>query len=204
MREPPLVTSLDLEIPRMLRNKAKIKQPVYETKLRPVAVGVVTTLLIATSSPALGQSDNPDFLKDLRECSTIEENEKRLACYDQSVGAVVAASDAGEVQIVDKEDVEQTRRGLFGFTLPKIGLFSGDSEEEDLNTLESEVTSVRRLPRDTYVFKIAEGSTWRIANAPMRLRPPRTGDKVVFKKAALGSYFIRIAGQTGVKGRRIE
>ena len=43
-----------------------------------------------------------------------------------------------------------------------------------------------------------------MSNVPMRLRPPRVGDEVVFKKAALGSYFIRIAGQTGVKGRRIE
>jgi hypothetical protein len=35
----------------------------------------------------------------------------------------------------------------------------------------------------------------------MRAKP---GDKVEFKKAALGSYFIRINGAIGVKGRRIR
>ena len=56
----------------------------------------------------------------------------------------------------------------------------------------------------TTLITIAEGSKWQMSNVPMRLRTPREGDAVVFKKAALGSYFIRIAGQNGVKGRRIE
>ena len=125
-------------------------------------------------------------------------------CYDQAVGDVVAATDAGDVQIVKKEEVEQTRRGLFGFSLPKLGIFSGDGEGGDLTELESEITSVRPYGRSGYVLRIKEGSTWRISNAPSRLRPPRIGDTVVFKKASLGSFFIRIAGQTGVKGRRIQ
>ena len=32
----------------------------------------------------------------------------------------------------------------------------------------------------------------------------RRGDAVVFKRAAMGSYFIRIDGQMGVKGKRID
>lgn len=158
-----------------------------------------------TTAPASAQDDaatSNDYLDALKTCRQLAEPEARLACYDQAVGRVVAASEAGEVRIVDKQEVESTRRGLFGFSLPKIGLFSGDAEP--MATLESEITSVRRIRSDAYVFAIAEGSVWQINNAPMRLRPPRVGDKVEFKRAAMTSYFIRIGGQTGVKGNRIE
>jgi len=158
----------------------------------------------ASAQTAAAQEETPDFLADLKTCKDITDNERRLACYDASVGAVVEASDAGEVQIVDQEEVQSTRRGLFGFTLPKNGLFGNDNNDGELRTLESTITRVRGLARNSYIITIDEGSVWRINNAPSRLRPPRSGDEVVLKKAALGSYFIRIAGQTGVKGRRVE
>ncbi len=57
---------------------------------------------------------------------------------------------------------------------------------------------------DRYRIKIEEGSVWQIDSAPSRLRMPRPGDEIVLKKASLGSFFIRIAGQIGVKGKRVE
>jgi len=38
----------------------------------------------------------------------------------------------------------------------------------------------------------------------MNLSAPRAGQKIVISKGALGSYFLRINGQIGVKGRRIK
>jgi hypothetical protein len=145
-----------------------------------------------------------DYISQLKACRDIAANDQRLACFDTAVSAMVAATDSGEVSIVDREDVRETRRSLFGFTMPKGGIFGSSDDDEDTSMLESTITDVRRLGGDTYVITIAEGSKWQMSNVPMRLRTPRAGDAVVFKKAALGSYFIRIAGQTGVKGRRIE
>jgi hypothetical protein len=45
---------------------------------------------------------------------------------------------------------------------------------------------------------------WEINNAPARFRPIKAGDTVIFKEASLGFYFIRINGQMGVKGKRIQ
>jgi hypothetical protein len=148
-----------------------------------------------------------EYVEGLRACQAIVEPGARLACYDAAAGRMVAAAEQGEVRVVDREDVERTRRRLFGFSLPDIGIFGGgkeSGEDDELDMLESTITSARRVG-DDWVFTIEEGdAVWQISNPPMRLARLKPGDKVVFKKAALGSYFIRIDGQIGVKGTRIR
>ena len=143
------------------------------------------------------------YVDNLKACQSIANDAERLSCYDSAVGRVVAATDQGEVQIVNKEDIRKTRRGLFGFSLPKIDLFGGDDDEEDL--LQSVITDVRIQGRNTVFLTIEEGNAvWRIPSADRRVMRTRPGDTVEFKKASLGSYFIRINGRNGVKGRRVE
>ncbi|MEP2549961.1 MAG: hypothetical protein ABJH26_01585 [Marinomonas sp.] len=121
---------------------------------------------------------------------------------------MVTANAAGEVQVVDKEDVEKTRRSLFGFALPKIALFGGDDDSKEgkkkRNLLETTITSVSYRSRKIIFFTTDEGATWRISNAPPRLRTVKAGQTVVLKRASMGSFFIRIDGQLGVKGVRVK
>lgn len=171
--------------------------------------GVVAgaALLAASWTGGAAAQEPADRIGALKECRAIAEAADRLACYDRVSGDVVEAADRGEIRILTQQDVEETQRGLFGFTLPKLNLFGGDRKDgpEALETLESVITSARQLDRTTYVFKIRDGdATWQIKEAPSRFIPPRSGDKVVFKRAALGAYFIRVNGQVGIKGRRID
>ena len=148
----------------------------------------------------------PDYLASLKVCQQLSADSDRLACFDRAVATMVTAAEGGKVRLVDQEDVRKTRRRLFGFSLPDIGLF-GDKGGEDveLEVLESTITSVRYTQSDAFTFRIEEGgATWQVTNAPARLRQVKPGDRVEFKKAALGSYFVRINGQIGVKGRRIQ
>ncbi|WP_284124593.1 hypothetical protein [Parerythrobacter aestuarii] len=146
--------------------------------------------------------NSEDTIEQLKACRSIAEPTARLACYDREVGEVIAATEDGSLQVVDKADVEETKRGLFGFSLPKIKLFGG--EDGEMNELETTITKARREGRESWIFTTQEGSVWRIAETKMGWKPPKAGQTVVFKKAAMGSYFIRVNGQTGVKGRRIE
>ncbi len=154
-----------------------------------------------SAQDAAGPS-GPDAIAQLRDCRAIADASARLACYDREVGEVLAATDDGTLRVVDKEEVEQTKRSLFGFSLPKIKLF-GDGEDE-MEELTTTIASVRAEGREAWIFKTEEGSTWRISDTKMGWRPPQPGQPVVLKRAAMGSFFIRVNGQTGVKGRRIE
>lgn len=158
--------------------------------------------LLVAAGPAHAQQAADDRLAPLRACAAIADPAQRLACYDREAGVVVAAVNTGDVRLVERREVEQTRRSLFGFTVPRLGIFGDDEEAPD--TLETTITGVRSLGQDAWAIQVAEGSVWQITNAPSRLRTPKAGDAIVIKKAALGSFFIRIAGQTGVKGRRVS
>lgn len=174
-----------------------------------VAAPALALSAFAFSTAAHAQDAAPgstDHLSALKACQLLTADRDRLACFDRAVPAMVADADGGQVKIINQDDMRKTRRRLFGFSLPDIGIFGGDNGEDDeLQVLESTITSVRYTQSDAFTFRIEDGgATWQVSNAPKRLREVKAGDKVEFKKAALGSYFIRIDGQIGVKGRRIQ
>lgn len=158
---------------------------------------------VASAAQAQEEAVQPSEFEALKTCRSIAADAERLACFDRAVGVVVAAEESGELRIVDKEAAKQTQRRLFGFSLPDIGLFGDGDKDDELDELETTITSVRQIRSDAWVFQTEEGAVWQITNTPSRLRALRSGQSVVFKKASLGSYFIRIAGQIGIKGKRI-
>lgn len=171
------------------------------------AASPLTAVVLALcATPALAQTDQADpsvdYLESLKSCQAIAEDAARLACFDSAVGGMVAASDAGDVQVIDREDVRETRRSLFGFSLPKISLFGDDEEEEELFT--TTVASVRYTSSRSARITTAEGAVWEMNNIPRNRREFEPGDEIEFKEASLGFYFLRIGGQTGVKGKRVQ
>lgn len=178
-----------------------------------ICVGAALAVLSA-SPPANAQETGPEagkarteaeILDSLKSCRRRVDDTERLACFDASVGALLAASEEGDVRLVDREDVRRTRRQLFGLSVPDVGILAGDEKDrEATDTLTTRITSVRYRPRRRAEFTTAEGARWQIFKVPRRLADIEPGDEVEFKKASLGTYFIRINGQMGVKGKRIE
>jgi len=138
-------------------------------------------------------------------CRQIQEPMQRLACYDDAAGALVKATASGEVSVVDRTEVRRARRSLFGFSMPRLPFFSGDTTANEVqNKLESTVTSVRPLANGYYRITIAEnGATWETSETNVSFDPPRLGQKIEILRGPLGSYFLRINGQVGVRGRRV-
>ena len=157
-----------------------------------------------TASPATAAAMDSEF-EALKACRAIAADAERLACFDRTLSVVVAAEESGDLRVVDKEQAQKTRRKLFGFSLPDLGIFGGeddDAGEDDL--FQTTITSARRLSSKRWTFTTAEGAVWQINDAPRRLRSIKEGQSVEFKEASLGTFFIRINGQMGVKGRRIR
>ena len=112
-------------------------KPTYTTvasALTPAKIILGWFALSLCSATAFAQDEGSDqdaYIANLRACQAITDPTLRLTCYDQAVGEVVTASDEGDVRIVDREDVKKTRRNLFGFSLPDLGIFGGDDDEEE-------------------------------------------------------------------------
>jgi hypothetical protein len=138
-------------------------------------------------------------------CRDIADPTQRLACYDSAAGALVSATNSGEVSVVDRGEVRKVRHSLFGFSLPKIPFFTGDTTaNEAQDKIDSTITSVKALNNGYYQLVIADNNAvWVTTDDSVNFDPPRPGQKIEIVRGALGNYFLRINGQLGVRGRRI-
>lgn len=156
------------------------------------------------SDGADSSEDRPEIYEDLLACRAIDAVEARLACYDQRVDALSKAEEEGTLIVVDTEVVKETRRGLFGFSLPRIGLFGGgdrDDDDERIDEIEARIASARRYSATRWEFRLDNGTVWRQTSAE-RLYEPDEGTLVTIKRAALGSYKARLQGQGSIRVRR--
>ena len=178
---------------------------------RRLAVGVaIAASALSLSAMAGAADDKPkaDPLEPLRSCRAIVASAERLACFDTVAGQLLTAADEGDLSVVDRDEVRKTRRKLFGFSLPDFGIFgrsdkARDKDEADEIEILNTTIASSRFSRDGLEITTAEGAVWFIDTPPRRLMSPKSGQPVEFRKGTLGSYFIRINGQGGVKGKRI-
>lgn len=141
----------------------------------------------------------------LEACRAVADATQRLACFDRASAALIAATTKGEVTVVDRADMRKARRSLFGFSVPKLPFFGGDrSAEDDKDELETTITAVRPIGNGRFLIRVAEGNAlWETLESYMSFADPRKGQKVIIKRGPLGSYFVRINNQRGVKGKRV-
>ena len=174
-------------------------------------LAVATFILVSaglgdTAAVAKGKPIPPSpLVAAIDHCRQISDPGQRLACYDGAANALVTATTSGEVSIVDRNEVRKVRHSLFGFSLPKVPFFSGDTTAgEAQSKLDSTIVSVRQLANGYFRITIADNNAvWETSDDSISFSPPQPGQKVEIVRGALGNYFIRINGQIGVRGHRV-
>jgi hypothetical protein len=139
----------------------------------------------------------------LQQCRSVADPQARLACYDKAVDALAAATASGETVVVERTDVRKARKGLFGFTLPRIGFLSGrdDNAEDraDASRLETTIVSGRALGYGKWRFTVEGGAIWETVETSPGFDDPRPGATVLIEKGSLGAYYAKVG-----KGRRVQ
>ena len=164
--------------------------------------GLSATLLAAAPPPA---APSADPLAGLATCRAIKDDAQRLSCYDRASGSLLAARSSGQVQVVDQGSLKEVRRNLFGFALPKLPFFRGDTSQDSApDEITSQIVSARGLGYGKYRVTIKDGNAvWETSDTYENLDPPSAGQTVVIRKGSLGSYVLRFNGQRGVRGKRV-
>lgn len=138
----------------------------------------------------------------LQQCRTITDAAARLACYDKAVDTLTAATASNDVVIVERTEVRKARKGLFGFTLPRLGFLSGKPDNAEDRADEAELTTTitagRSIGYGKWRFTVEGGATWETTEANMGFDDPLPGRPVLLQKGALGGYFAKVG-----KGRRV-
>ena len=167
---------------------------------------IVLFILVAAAAPAAAKDKaplpRPAQIQELYNCRDIADPTARLACFDREVGELQTADTQRDITFADRETVKKTRRGLFGFTLPSLGLFGGDDDEDEIKSIDTTVASASQVDGARYRIVMADGSVWvQIDDRRMALAP-RAGQKIQIKTASLGSYFLSLEGRPSIRVRR--
>ncbi|MBD3731591.1 MAG: hypothetical protein IE934_02560 [Sphingopyxis sp.] len=172
------------------------------------ALLVLTAMASMSAANAAEKARNrPELFRNLLDCRSIADDGQRLACYDRSVGAMEDAEKKKDLVVVDRKEIRETKKSLFGFSLPKLALFGGGDEKEEkadeVQEIESTVVSVRPTKGGDWALRLAnDAGTWETGGA--LTVPPRAGDKVKIRKASLGSYLGSVGISRGIRFRRVE
>jgi hypothetical protein len=156
--------------------------------------------LLVFAFPAAAQ-DRSRHLVPVLECRKLADAAERLACFDKAVAELDTAEREQRVVVVDKEQVQQARRSVFGLKLPKIRLFGNGNDE--LAEVEMTLTSVTRQRDGTLAFTVDDGARW-VQTDDKMVVGVKAGGKVTLKRGALGSFFARFHGSTAARVQRVN
>lgn len=154
--------------------------------------------------PAAAPAPAPNVVSSLLECRRIADPAQRLACFDSASAAFDQARTNRDIVVVDREEVRNTRRSLFGFRLPNLfgsGADDRTSGEPPLDEVTSTVQSFRSAGYGRYAMTLADGSEWTMIESDDDVELSR-GDTVKIERAAFGSYRASIGGRRAVRVRR--
>lgn len=165
---------------------------------RMAAVAMVCGLGAIGASGAAAQTGSSDrVLRSFTECRAVRDPAARLACFDRAASALEAAVKAKDVTILDRQDIGKAKRSLFGFTIPRTGLFGGGREDDDKDEfveINTTVVSAGGGANGRATITIAEGgAVWQTTESVAFL--PKAGMTVRIRKAAMGGYFLRVDGR---------
>lgn len=156
------------------------------------------------------QQPRPEIFTNLLQCRAIADNVARLACFDRQVGAMDAAAQRDEVVVLDKSELNKTRKTLFGFSFPKLPFLGGGDDgdgdkpqEEGFSQIDSVIASARSLGYGKWQIGLEDGAQWMTTEA-VTGRDPKVGQKIELKRAAMGSFIGKIEGGRAVRMKRVS
>ena len=146
-------------------------------------------------------------------CRPIAAASARADCFDAAARALSAAVQSKDIVLVDRQEVRTARRSLFGFTLPRIGLFDGGDHDErdgaragsrdEFKEIETTIAAARPTGNGRVELRLTDGNALWTTTDPMSF-PPKPGSKVRIRKGTMGNYFIAVEGERSVRGMRLR
>lgn len=176
-------------------------------------IALLAGLALGTAIPNASARDKdkepqprPALVQQLFDCRTLSDAAERLACYDKQVAGLQAAEASRDISFADRAMVKKARRGLFGFSFPKLGgLFGTDEDDTDqVSSIETVIKSIRTDRSGRLIITMEDGAVWEQIDTLSLPRDPKPGQKILIKVATLGSYFASINGGRSIRMRRVQ
>ncbi len=169
-------------------------------------IGAWAPMAFAASGPA--PAARAPELQAIVDCRALADRDARLNCYDAAAAKLDQAEAAGQVVVVDREQVRRVRKDVFGLELPSLDIFSSITKKtpggagEEVDRLTAVVKTAWRGGDGRWDFELDNGAVWRQVDDSSFANDPRAGSKVEIRKGSLGSFFMKVDGQPAFKAHR--
>jgi hypothetical protein len=167
--------------------------------------GLAALGALAASAGAMAPKkpmERPEAFEALVRCRAITDEAARLRCFDSAAARLEEAADKRDLVVVDRKQIQETKRGLFGLDIPDLNPFGGGDDGVEVKSIESTVRSATQDGDGRWVLTLEDNSTWAQTDSyPFAVNPKR-GHKVKIVKASMGTYMMRVSGQPGVRAKR--
>lgn len=164
-----------------------------------VCFAMLGLLLVGGRASAQEQA-KPEVYQKVIDCRSIENDQARLACYDSSVKALDEAAKTEDLVVMSRESVKEAKRGLFGFSLPRLNLFGGSDDKDEIKRIDAKIASFSR-GQSGWTLTLEDGSVWQQTDG-IYVSRPTIGETVVIERAALGSFKAKIDGGVAFRIKR--
>lgn len=171
------------------------------------AAALAVVAAVTAGAPLAAQKKDaaplPEVFAKVLDCRAITDPTERLACFDAAVPKLAEAQESKELRVVSREDVNRTRRGLFGFVGSGFGIFGNDEAEDEKEEIKEITAVIKAVSGDSgsYVFTLEDGAVWAQSDETY-LKRPQPGKKLTIRRAALGSFMASVEGGLGFRIRR--
>ena len=168
---------------------------------------IVAALLL--TPVAFGQTEDPVSTQVVYDCASIADDTERLACYDNAVGRLKAAEDAGEVTTISRAEVETVQREAFGFSLPSLPRIAmpklGGDDDGEIKEITFGVDSIRESRVNGLTVTLENGQIWQQTDSRSVTYSKRKGvEEATIKQAAFGSFMMKLDGGTAFRVKRVQ
>ena len=160
----------------------------------------------ATAVTRPSEKQRAAVLQAIVDCRPLTESAARLACFDAAAAKLDEAEASGQIVVVDRDQARQVRREVFGLQLPSLDIFGRAGGKaalgEDVDRLTATVASFGQQGDGRWVITLDSGAVWRQVDDSRLYQPPRVGSKAEIRRAALGSFFMKIDSQPPIRVHR--
>jgi len=174
--------------------------------VRPTLVGALILAAGLTAADSFAQT-KPEgraaLVQKLTDCRKLAEDPARLACYDAAAADLEQAEAKGDIVVVDREQARTVRRQAFGFSLPSLSVFDRGDKPEDIDRIEGVIARAHVDGAGKWVLQLEDGGAWAQIDVQELSLNPKAGQKVVIRKATLGSFLASVEGRRAFRVRRI-
>ncbi len=177
--------------------------------IKHVGLAAGMTLLALPAAAADNGHAADRVLAQMVACRQNPDARARAVCYDAAFDRLQQQIAQRQVVIVDREQVAQDRKSLFGFSggehraAPVREAKQAKLQPvEDLAEIDSTVTSATSYGYEQWTIRLANGAIWRSTEAGITVSP-RPGTKVHIHRALMGSFFMKVGSGRTVRAMRV-